>query len=70
MEKRILQIIEMQQSGICKQLFLDLILNCTNGEAGRYLSSYANRLKLSEWIELFGKPFTDINVSEALDVLT
>lgn len=64
MKQRILQIKVMLDEGIYEELFLNLILNCTNGDAGRPPSSYANRLKLDSWVELFRRKFTDLEVTE------
>lgn len=63
MEERILELKNLYDSGIEKNLFFELINNSTSG-AGLHHSSYSNNLSKEEWKKLFAEPFINIDVSE------
>lgn len=63
MEERILELKNLYDNGITRNIFFGLISHCTNGPV-EYMSQYSNNLTLAEWFALFSAPFVNIGVSE------
>lgn len=68
MEERILEVKELCDAGIDKNMFFKLILHVTNGVSNP-MQAYANYLTIKEWQNLYSKPYVDIVVSEEQLVL-
>ena len=63
MKARILELKKLYDSGITQKIFLDLVLHSTNGPS-EYQSQYSNDLSLTNWRELYSKPYVEIPVDE------
>lgn len=64
MKNQIKQLQELFLSGIDRELFFKLILHITNSGFGEPNKSYANYLKIEDWIELYAYKSIKINVDK------
>lgn len=63
MEERILELKELYDNEISKELFFKLILHVADGRENP-AQAYANNLTIPEWKNLFSRPFVVIDVSD------
>ena len=63
MKERILEVKQLFNNKINKELFFKLILHVTDAYK-EPMQAYANYLTIDEWQKLYSKPFVDIVVSE------
>lgn len=64
MKNQILQLQELFLSNIDRETFFKLILHITNEGYGEVNKSYANYLKIEDWVELYGNKSIKINVNK------